>query len=268
MNEDFSYGQFGAGQWPVCRLGISGSYRPGERAIRRALDEGVNFVFLFGFDTQTVRALRGTNADRRERLILATGAYNYLWGYQDLKKTLEKRLRQLKTDYIDVFHFLGVTKREHFPERAQDELAALKEGGRVRAISMSCHDRKFAGELAGAGKLDALMIRYNAAHRGAEEDILPYLGAHRVGVVGYTATRWGFLMRRPRGWKGRVMTAGECYRFALSDDRVQVCLTAPRSERELVENLDAVRKGRPAEEELRWVREFGDEVRAKAGWFW
>jgi aryl-alcohol dehydrogenase-like predicted oxidoreductase len=268
MSNEFLFRSLGGTPWPVCRLGLSGSYRPGERAIRRALDEGVNFFFLFGFDFQSIRVLRGLNADRREKLTFATGAYNYLLGYQNLKKTLEKRLSQLKTDYIDVFNFLGVTKRADFPQRAQDELAALRADGRVRAISMSCHDRKFAGELAGAGKLDAVMIRYNAAHRGAEQDIFPHVEEHGTGVLAYTATRWRFLMRRPRGWAGSVMTAGDCYRFALSHPNVDVCLTAPRSESELMANLEAARKGPLAEEDLAWMREFGDAVNAKAGWFW
>ena len=34
------------------------------------------------------------------------------------------------------------------------------------------------------------MIRYNAAHPGAERDIFPHLEARRPAVVAYTATSW------------------------------------------------------------------------------
>ena len=34
------------------------------------------------------------------------------------------------------------------------------------------------------------MIRYNAAHPGAEQDIFPYLAKRRLAIVTYTATRW------------------------------------------------------------------------------
>ena len=77
-----------------------------------------------------------------------------------------------------------------FPEPLREELQRLKEDDRVRAVAMSCHDRKFAGELAEQGALDVLMIRYNAAHPGAEQDIFPHLELHKPGVVSYTATRW------------------------------------------------------------------------------
>ena len=68
-------------------------------------------------------------------MVVATGAYNLIWTRQDLRRTLEKRLRQLRTDYIDVFHFLGVMKPEEFPEPLSEELQRLKEDGRVRAVA-------------------------------------------------------------------------------------------------------------------------------------
>ena len=41
--------------------------------------------------------------------------------------------------------------------------------------------------LAAEGALDTFMIRYNAAHRGAEQDIFPFLAAHDPGIISYTA---------------------------------------------------------------------------------
>lgn len=37
-------------------------------------------------------------------------------------------------------------------------------------------------------------------------------------MIAYTATAWRRLLRAPRGWKGRVPTAGDCYRFCLYPD--------------------------------------------------
>ena len=268
MAVEFLEGRFGAKGWPVCRLGISGSYRPGERGIRRVLDEGVNVVFLYGVDSPTVRVVREMNADRRDRLVVITGAYNYIWGHQNLKKTLEKRLRQLRTEYIDLFLFLGVTNRKHFSDRVRGELQELRQDPRVRGVGFSCHDRTLAGEVAARGELDGMMVRYNAAHRGAEREVFPFLEAHQPEVVSYTATRWTYLLHKPRAWSGRTMTGGECYRFVLTNPNVSVCLMAPRSEREAMENLEAVRRGPLDADEMAWVREYGDAVHRSAGWFW
>jgi aryl-alcohol dehydrogenase-like predicted oxidoreductase len=246
----------------VCRIGLSATYRPGRQTVFKALDEGLNYFLFFGFDRHMTSVLRETVPARRDQYVLATGAYNLIWGHQNLRRTLEKRLRQMRTDYIDVFHFLGVTRRSHFTPQVRDELQAVRESGLVRAVSMSTHDRKFAVELAREGTLDAMMIRYNAAHRGAETEIFPQLPGSDPAVVGFTATRWTSLLRPPHGYpKGeRVPTAGMCYRFVLSNPAVHVCLMAPGNLRQFEENLAEIRQGALAEDDLQFMRRFGDLV--------
>ncbi len=269
MVEDFSHATLGRNGPRVFRLGLSSTYWPGKAAIHRAVDDGVNYFFCYGFDKQAINFVRDLAPSDRGKYVVATGAYNLIWTRQDLRRTLENRLRQLRTDYIDVFLFLGVMKPKEFPEPLQEELRRLKEDGKVRAVGMSCHHRKFFGELAGRGALDVLMLRYNAAHRGAEQDIFPSLQAFKPGVVSYTATRWSFLLRRPKGWPkdGRVPTAGMCYRFVLSNPNVDVCMTAPSNPKQLAENLAAVRQGPLADDEMQFMRDFGDAVHHTKKWF-
>ncbi len=261
---DFTQTVLGRTGISVHRLGLAASYRPGKQTIHWALDQGVNFLFCYGFDTQMIRVLRDVLSRERDRYVVATGAYNYVWGHQNVRKTLEKRLRQLRTEYIDVFLFLGVLKGREFRDRARDELYRLREEGKVRAVGVSCHDRKYAGRLAAEGALDTLMIRYNAAHRGAEREIFPRLQEHDPGVVSYTATRWRALLTRPRGWpKGDFRpTAGQCYRFVLSNPHVHVCMTAPSNRSQLQENLTALEDGPLSPEEMEQMRRFGDAVHA------
>jgi aryl-alcohol dehydrogenase-like predicted oxidoreductase len=269
MSENFTHTVLGSTGMRVHRLGLSATYRPGKRTIHRAIDEGVNFFFGFGVDTQLTSVLRDVFKSNRDRYVLATGAYNLLLGYPNLRRTLEKRLRQFRTDYIDAFLFLGVTNPKHFPDRAREELYRFREEGKVRSIGMSCHDRKFIGRLAAEGALDVFMLRYNAAHRGAERDIFPNLNNHNPGVVAYTATRWTFLMRRPKGWPtdGRIPTAGMCYRFVLSHPNVHVCVTAPTNQKQLEENIAALHEGPLNEEDTQFMKKFGDTVYLSRKWF-
>ncbi len=262
MSSSFLHTPFGKDGPTIFRLGLSGTYRPGKEAIRYAVDNGVNFFFAYGFDLQTVKVLRDIMKGQREKFVIATGAYNLIWTHQNVRKTLEKRLRQFKTDYIDTFLFLGVMKEKEFTARAREDLIRLREQGKVRRIGLSTHDRKFAGKLADEGILDAFMIRYNAAHRGAEIDIFPYLIKHDPGLISYTATRWSFLLRPPKGYpkEGRIPTAGECYRFVLSNPHVDVVLNAPRNFARLKENLDSLQAGPLSEEDMNFMRDFGDRV--------
>jgi aryl-alcohol dehydrogenase-like predicted oxidoreductase len=262
MEQDFLHTRLGKLGTPVFRLGLSATYRPGPETLHKALDAGVNYFFFYGFDTHMTRMLRELPRADRERVVLATGNYNLLWTYTDVRKTIEKRLRQTNSDYIDLFHFLGVIKPSQFPPALLDELRKLREEGLVRGIAMSCHDRKFAAKLAREGALDGIMIRYNAAHRGAEHDIFPSLGDADPAVISYTATCWRQLLHRPRGYSkaGRVPDAGLCYRFVLSNPAVHVCLNAPSNLKQFTANLEAVRRGPLDEGEMAFMREFGDLV--------
>lgn len=269
MNNDFLYSTLACSHQPVYRLGLSASYRPGKKTVFKAADAGVNYFFGFGIDTQMTGAIREIVKKDRDRYVLATGAYNLIFGYPNLRRTLEKRLRQFGTDYIDLFLFLGVMKEKELPPQVLDELRAFRDEGKVRSIGISTHDRKLAGKLAAEGMLDAMMIRYNAAHRGAEQDIFPYSKAHKTGIVGYTATRWTYLLRRPGAWPkdGPVPTAGQCYRFVLSNPDVNVCLSAPKNLHEFEENLRSLQVGPLSGEEMLFMKNFGDAVHHTKKWF-
>lgn len=244
-------------------LGVSATYRPGVRTVERALDLGIEYFFLLGFDWQMLTGLRAAIRSRRESIVIGTGAYNLFWTHQNLRRTLERRLRQLRTDYIDIFHFLGVTRPQHFTARVRDELQQLREDPRVRAVSISCHDHLFAGELIDGDELDAIMIRYNAANRGAENHVFPPAARANAGVVAYTATAWTSLLKPvARGPSDlAVPDAGSCYRFVLSHPAVHVCLTAPRSASELESNVAALERGPLDADELAHMMRFGDMVR-------
>ncbi len=262
MSSGFELRPLGSTGIQVTPLGLSATYMPGKKTAYTAFDEGIDLFFAFGIDLQMIHALREIIPSHRDRIVLVTGAYNYIWRAQDVRKTFEKRLRQFKTDYIDVFLFMGVMKPEQFSWRMNEEMLKLKEEGKTRAIGISCHNRKFLGQLAAEGNLNTLMLRYNAAHRGAEQDIFPHLVQHNPGVISYTATRWTYLLRRPKVLPKdtRIPTAGECYRFVLSDPHVHTALTAPRNERQLRENIEAVRKGPLDQDDIEFMRAFGDAV--------
>ena len=269
MEHDFLHTTLGKTGVEVFRLGLSGTYRPGKQVVYTALDQGVNYFFCFGMDSQMIGALKDIGGRERQNIVIASGAGSWLFGYQNLRRALEHRLRQLRTDYIDIFLFLGAARERHFPEKAREELNQLKEDGKVRWVGMSTHDRKFAGRLATEGALDVFMVRYNAAHRGAEVDIFPHLAQHNPGIVSFTATRWSYLMRRPKDWPrdAIIPDAGQAYRFVLSNPNVHVCMTAPSNQEQLEHNLAAVRKGPLQEDEMEFIKKFGDAVRHTKKWF-
>ena len=246
---------------PLFRLGLSGSFGLDESGCREAL-ERLQYVFWTPRMKGLTPALRDALARDRGRYVVATGP---LLGFFPgaLRKAVENARRTLGIDVIDVFQLFWLGKMSAFTRGVQQEMAALRDEGKVRWLCASTHDRPRAGRLAADSILDALMIRYNAAHPGAEQDIFPHLGARRPALVSYTATAWRKLLKAPRGWAGRVPTAGDCYRFVLSSPHVDVALTGPHTVGQLRENLAALERGPLAAEEDAWLRAIGRPVAKK-----
>jgi predicted aldo/keto reductase-like oxidoreductase len=130
---------------------------------------------------------------------------------------------------------------------------------------MSSHDRPLVAGLASDGSqgpLDFFQIRYNAVHAGAEKDVFPHLPREsRPGVVAFTATCWGKLLKpqlMPRGEK--PPRPADCYRFVLSHPDVNVCVTGPSTAEQMEENLAALSAGPLAEDEMARIRRIGRHV--------
>ena len=245
----------------VYRLGLSASKGIDEVAIREALDAGVNYLF---FTRKSMhRPVREAARRDRERLVIASGpVLGYFPG--SIRRATEKLLRVLGTDYLDVLQIFWLGKMSAYTDANVEEMVRLREEGKVRALGVSIHDRPRAGRLAEDSPLDLLMIRYNAAHPGAEADVFPHLARRRPAVVAYTATCWRKLLSPPRGWQGPAASAGDCYRFCLTSPHVDVVLTAPASAAELRENMQALEKGPlPPGEEAR-MRALGRVVHGGA----
>jgi aryl-alcohol dehydrogenase-like predicted oxidoreductase len=261
--QDFVYKDVPAMKKRLHRLGLAPGYGLDEAGIRRALERGMNYLYFMGLNPMAVRrslpAFKDALTRDRERYVVAAGpTLGYFGG--SVRRSAERALKSLGTDYIDIFqlNWLGVTSS--WTDATVGELVKLKDEGKVKALGISIHDRERAGKLAASSPLDVFMIRYNAAHPGAEKDIFPHLAARKPAVVAYTATSWRKLLKRPSGWEGKVATAADCYRFCLSSPHVDVVLTGPASQRELDENLAGLEKGPMSEEEMRWMRDFGRVV--------
>ncbi|HZY04052.1 MAG TPA: aldo/keto reductase [Anaeromyxobacteraceae bacterium] len=241
------------------RLGLSASYGLDEAGARQALAAGMNYVFWSRFSKPLTAALRDEIRRDRERLVIVGGpTLGYTRGA--VRRGAENALRLLGTDYLDVFQLYWLGKMSAWTAGTRAELSRLREEGKVRALGVSIHDRPRAGRLAEDSPLDLLMIRYNAAHPGAERDVFPHLARRRPAVVAYTATSWRKLLRAPRGWSGPAATAGDCYRFCLTSPHVDVVLSAPGNAANLKANLDALRKGPLSTEEMAFMRDLGRAV--------
>jgi len=250
----------------VSRLGLGSSYGVGERDVERAIERGVSYLYWGsrrrgGFGRAIARAARRD----RDRLCLVVQSYSR--SALALGPSLELALRRLGTDHADVL-LLGWWNAPP-PRRIVDRATALVEAGKARAVMISCHHRPTFAQLIANPAYGAIMVRYNATHRGAEGEVFPHVTAAldrpdgAPGVVAYTATRWGTLLDRSLVPVGEpVPRASDCYRFALTRPEVDVVLAGPANGAELDEALAALDRGPMSADELAWMARVGDHVRS------
>src|SRR5262249_27610490 len=125
-------------------------------------------------------------AHGRDRVIVVIQSYTRLGA--TMRWSLEWGLRRLGLSYAD-FLLLGWWNRVPWGSIAE-AAEKLREQGLTRHVMVSGHNRPMLARIAETQRFDALMVRYNAAHRGAEREVFPALGEGRPGMVAYTATRW------------------------------------------------------------------------------
>jgi aryl-alcohol dehydrogenase-like predicted oxidoreductase len=249
----------------VGRLGISSSYGAPAAAFEEAFERGCNYfvvgTFIKGRSKEMIQAIRNISAQgKRDRLVICMMEYTHssLVGRSHFYRGLKK----LGLDHVDVL-MMGYYPKK--PRKQMMDLALdLKEKGMVRHLALSGHNRKLFPKLV-EGPVDIFQVRYNAANSGAEKDVFPFCdGENRPGMISYTATRWGQLLKEEKMPPGeKPLTAKDCYRFVLSNPAVDICMTGARTMEMMRENLETLHSGPLIPEEMERVRRIGDHVYGK-----
>lgn len=244
----------------AARLGIGVGYHINAKAMAWAIENGINYIFWGSIKFRTVSKALKLLGKNRDKAIIAVPCYGhrYIPFSRWINFTVNSALKVLKRDYLDIFQ-LG-----YLPKKPSDSLMEamlrLKEQGKVKHLGVSTHYRKLAAELFKDPNLEVFNIRYNAANRGAEKEIFPFVDSSKDVIVNFNSTRWGQLLKPVEGWDKPLPTAVDCYRFVLSRPEVNVCLTGASNLEQLKQNVKALELGPMSEDELNRMRQFGDIV--------
>jgi aryl-alcohol dehydrogenase-like predicted oxidoreductase len=259
----------------VTRLGLATNYGLPASELAWAADQGVNYWFWWavGRNAASGAALAEILKKDRERHVVAVQAGG--WFPWMVRWSIDAARKRLGIDQIDVYvlSWLGVTSA--YTPGILDVLRDAQAKGHIRTIGTAIHDRARAASLVDDSAIDLFMLRYNAAHPGAEREVFPHLPKRDPVVCAYTGTSWGQLLKPAAGydapWPGRdagrtvpPMTAGLCYRFQLQNPHVHLALTGPANRAQLEDNLRALRDGPLTPEEEAWVRGYGAVIAGKS----
>jgi len=202
----------------VGRLGIASGYWMPAKAIEEAFERGCNYLtwgtFIKGNSPHMREALRNIQAKgQRDRLVLSMFSY----AHQSFltEHFLSKGLKSAGMDYADVLVLGGFYKPPS--QRIIDGAMRLKEKGLIRFFGISSHNRRLFPGLQKDGIFDIFHLRYNAIHRGAENEIFPLLQVkNRPGIVNFTSTAGGKLLNQKKMPPGEESSSN---RLAMLENR-------------------------------------------------
>ena len=244
------------------RLGVGAGYGAPATAFEEAFERGCNYFYWTSRKAGMRQAIMNIcRRGKRDKLIIAIQSYSrsaFL-----MEAFYKKALKSLSLNHADIL-LLGWHNKPP-SQKLIDKALDMREKGFYRFLGLSGHNRSLFPELAETGVFDLFHIRYNPAHRGAENETFPHLqGETRPGIVTYTATRWGKLLDPGKMPPGELPpSASDCYRFVLSNPAVDICLCGPKDAEQMREALRTLELGPLDKSELMRMEKIGEHVHSK-----
>jgi aryl-alcohol dehydrogenase-like predicted oxidoreductase len=162
---------------------------------------GINLVDTAEcYGDHTSESLVGQAIEKdRDKWVVATKFGHKFHGFKDrttdfsakgMLEQLEGSLKALRTDWIDVYQFHGVTEEVFEDHELWSEVERQKGLGKIRAIGVSIgHDPMPLGRLV----IDVAQLKYNRLERKDEEEILPICRQRDLGVFARVPLASGYL---------------------------------------------------------------------------
>ena len=156
-------------------------------AIKSGIDNGINLIDtaeLYRTEKIIASAIKGY---KRDDLFLATKVFPTHLSPKSLEKSLNRSLRNLETNYIDLYQI-------HFPNPAVDLKKTLRtmermiDAGKMKYIGLSNFSLnllKRAQGILSKHEITAIQINYNIFHRKSQNDLIKYCEQNHIAVMAY-----------------------------------------------------------------------------------
>jgi aryl-alcohol dehydrogenase-like predicted oxidoreductase len=168
----------------------------------RAYDLGINFYdtapsYMRGTNEKMVgEALKG----KREKVLIQTKVREH--DEKKMRASVERSLRRLRTDYIDVLVWHGHSSPEEVSDPKLFEfMSKMKKEGKVRFTGFSSH-RKMALLLREAAKSnfhDVALVSYNFTHSKDLKEAVALAAKSGIGIVAMKTQAGGYKKERMEG---------------------------------------------------------------------
>ena len=176
--------------------------------IKTALDLGVNFfdtANVYGTEKILGKAIKNVS---RDQIVISTkhqiSTKDKKFSSMDIISGIENSLKELKTDYIDIFHLHGVAPKD-FDHAISliPELMREKEKGKFRFLGITesspiDHNQITISKALNTNYFDVMMLAFSIMNQNAKKEILPKTMSKNIGTMSM------FVVRSLFSVKGRL----------------------------------------------------------------
>ncbi|HEY9807972.1 MAG TPA: aldo/keto reductase [Halomicronema sp.] len=169
------------------------------KAMRAAFDAGIttfDTAELYG-NGHSEQIFGQALSDVRDKIVYATKVFSNHLKYNQVIEACERSLKNLKTDYIDLYQIhwpAGSWNSEIVPiEETMRALNDLKQQGKIRSIGVSNFNRQQLEEASQFGQIDSLQPPYSLFWRWVEKDVTPYCLENNISIIAYCSLAQGLL---------------------------------------------------------------------------
>ncbi len=172
------------------------------KAINRALEIGINSfdtAEAYGFGASEKSLAKALGSRRKDAVITTKFGVGYpdAPNYRDstrkrVMESIEKSLKALNTDYVDVYLIHWPDRNVPFeePMRALDDLV---KQGKVRAVGLSNFKLNEIEACMKIRRIDVVQYCWNMFDRRMQKEIFPYCRENKIGVMAYGSLAYGML---------------------------------------------------------------------------
>ncbi len=233
----------------------------GVRALETAVEGGINYFDLAAGDAKAFPIWGAALSPVRKRLLFqihfgadySKGSYGWSLELEDVKRSVDWQLTQLKTDYID-YGFIHCQDELSDWERYQKNgvyayLQQLREQGVVRHLGLSSHTPEVIQRILDQVPLDMLMFSVNPAYDYGHGDyangsvdersaVYRRCEAEGIGISVMKPFSGGQLLDRARSPFGRALNPFQCIQYCLDKPGVLTVLPGASNTQEVKTLLD------------------------------
>ena len=162
--------------------------------IQAALDTGVNFFDTaegYG-DGASEQLLAEGLGNRRAEVVIASKVSADHLAPDKLKQACERSLRNLNSDYIDLYQIHWPSRDVPFDDTLRS-LEDLRDAGKIRFIGVSNFGQQDLPEMLSVGRVESNQLPYNLLWRAIEFDIQPQCVEHTISILPYSPLMQGLL---------------------------------------------------------------------------